>query len=141
MASLFVTVEKIEYDSPDLPEKALFCNRLRSGKLSYDNTAHTAIINIVKLTTLTMETTNRETELLDGIAAAINNFGFDKNAFARHIATLHPTIQQRFFALVKQCVFFMAAEGNVNIDDRNRHAYELCRKLEPLVKDAYLPLI
>lgn len=83
----------------------------------------------------------KEQALLLEISEAINNYSFDFNAFATEIAAMHPTIQQRFFKLIKACILFMAAEGNVHIDDRNRSSYQMCKELEPWIKDACLPLI
>ena len=61
-----------------------------------------------------------EHKLFRALMSGLNDFGFDCKAFAAGLQYEHPTVQQRFFALLRTCILFMAEEGNVHIDDRNR---------------------
>ena len=71
-----------------------------------------------------------EHKLFRALMSELNDFGFDCKAFA---------VQQRFFALLRTCVLFMAEEGNVHIDDRNRASYRMCREIAEQLKDHHLP--
>ena len=73
------------------------------------------------------------------VMSGLNDFGFDCKAFAAGLQYEHPTVQQRFFALLRTCILFMAEEGNVHIDDRNRASYRMCREIAEQLKDHHLP--
>ena len=80
-----------------------------------------------------------EHKLFRALMSELNDFGFDCKAFAAGLQYEHPTVQQRFFALLRTCVLFMAEEGNVRIDDRNRASYRMCREIAEQLKDHHLP--
>ena len=71
-----------------------------------------------------------EHKLFRALMSGLNDFGFDCKAFAAGLQYEHPTVQQRFF---------MAEEGNVHIDDRNRASYRMCREIAEQLKDHHLP--
>ena len=71
-----------------------------------------------------------EHKLFRALMSELNDFGLQYE---------HPTVQQRFFALLRTCVLFMAEEGNVHIDDRNRASYRMCREIAEQLKDHHLP--
>ena len=81
-----------------------------------------------------------EHKLFRALMSGLNDFGFDCKAFAAGLQYEHPTVQQRFFALLRTCVLFMAAEGNVRIDDRNRASYRMCCEIAEQLKDHHLPM-
>ncbi len=80
-----------------------------------------------------------EHKLFRALMSGLNDFGFDCEAFAAGLQYEHPTVQQRFFALLRTCILFMAEEGNVRIDDRNRASYRMCREIAEQLKDHHLP--
>ncbi|WP_410085641.1 hypothetical protein [Alistipes putredinis] len=80
-----------------------------------------------------------EHKLFRALMSGLNDFGFDCEAFAAGLQYEHPTVQQRFFALLRTCVLFMAEEGNVRIDDRNRASCRMCREIAEQLKDHHLP--
>ena len=81
-----------------------------------------------------------ERKLFRALMSGLNDFGFDCKAFAAGLQYEHPTVQQRFFALLRTCILFMAAEGNVRIDDRNRASYRMCCEIAEQLKDHHLPM-
>lgn len=83
---------------------------------------------------------SKELELIRIVGEELNNYSFNANAFAAGIPTLHPTVQQLFFKLVKSCLLFMA-DGNVRIDERNRASYELCCQVADIVRYMPLPMV
>ena len=92
-----------------------------------------------KYTRITLEQMP-EHKLFRALMSGLNDFGFDCKAFAAGLQYEHPTVQQRFFALLRTCVLFMAAEGNVRIDDRNRASYRMCCEIAEQLKDHHLPM-
>ena len=80
-----------------------------------------------------------ETLLFRILTNEVNNYSFNGEAFAANIVSLHPTVQQLFFNLVRTCILFMAEEGNVSIDDRNRASFEMCREIAEQVRNSCLP--
>lgn len=54
---------------------------------------------------------------------ALNDFGFDNEAFAASIPYMHPTLQQKFYKLLRECLAVMADESR-HYDDRNRASHE-----------------
>lgn len=83
----------------------------------------------------------REYKAFHDLTTELNSGSFNRNAFAACLPTLHPTLQQLLFKLMQTCILFMAEEGNVSIDDRNRTAYEACRSIADTLRDIHLPLI
>ena len=76
-----------------------------------------------------------EHKLFRALMSGLNDFGFDCKAFAAGLQYEHPTVQQRFFALLRTCILFMAEEGNGHIDD----SYRMCREIAEQLKDHHLP--
>ena len=62
-----------------------------------------------------------EHKLFRALMSGLNDFGFDCKAFAA------------------ACILFMAEEGNVHIDDRNRASCRMCREIAEQLKDHHLP--
>lgn len=68
----------------------------------------------------------RETEeyrLAMQVENALNNYGFDYQAFAASIPYMHPTLQQNLYKLLKECLVVMADDKR-RYDDRNRASHE-----------------
>ncbi len=54
---------------------------------------------------------------------AVNSYDFDSKKFAAAIPSMHPTLQQSLYRLVKECIKVMAEESR-RYDDRNRASHE-----------------
>ena len=81
-----------------------------------------------------------EYAVLNPLAEALNNYGFNTENFVESIALLHPTIQQGLFRLIKASALYMAS-GRIRIDDRNRASFEMCEALAPILHKSHLPHI
>lgn len=68
------------------------------------------------------------------------NQGFDNKAFAIALCHEHPTIQQMFFRLLKQCVLTRAEERAYSSDERNEGAVKMCQELANKVAKYPLPI-
>lgn len=64
-----------------------------------------------------------ESSLAKEMENALNNYNFDICAFAASIPTMHPTIQQNFYRLLKECLKVMADDTR-HYDDRNIASHE-----------------
>lgn len=68
----------------------------------------------------------RETEeyqLAMQVERALNSYNFDGEIFAASIPFMHPTLQQNFYRLIKNCLIVMA-DNERRYDDRNRSSHE-----------------
>ena len=65
---------------------------------------------------------SKELELVRHIENAINDLHFDNQKFASAIPTMHRTLQQTFWRLIKECMKVYADE-NYRTDDRNRASH------------------
>lgn len=83
----------------------------------------------------------REETLAKQIEHAVNDFNFDYKEFAQHIRTIHPTLQQNFFRLIKESIIFMADDKSHFIDARNQASHDICKQLATLLQDNYVPHI
>ena len=54
---------------------------------------------------------------------AVNSYSFDLKKFAAAIPTMHLTLQQSLYRLLKECIKVMADESR-RYDDRNRASHE-----------------
>ena len=48
-----------------------------------------------------------EHKLFRALMSGLNDLGFDCEAFAAGLQYEHPTVQQRFFALLRTCILFI----------------------------------
>lgn len=83
----------------------------------------------------------REETLAKQIEHAVNNLNFSYKEFAQHIRTIHPTLQQNFFRLIKESIIFMADDKSHFIDARNQASHDICKQLATLLQDNYIPHI
>lgn len=83
---------------------------------------------------------NEET-LAKQIEHAVNDYNFNYKNFAEHIRTIHPTLQQNFFRLIKESILFMADEKSHFIDPRNQASHGICKELSALLQNNYIPHI
>ena len=66
---------------------------------------------------------SKEYRLAKDWEMAVNNYGFNPKRFAAAIPAMHPTLQQSFYRLIKECIAMMADETR-RYDDRNRASHE-----------------
>lgn len=66
---------------------------------------------------------SKEYRLAKDWEMTVNNYGFTPKWFAVAIPTMHPTLQQSLYRLVKECIKVMADEAR-HYDDRNRASHE-----------------
>lgn len=66
---------------------------------------------------------SKECQLAKEWEAAVNSYTFDLKKFAVAIPSMHPTLQQSLYRLVKECIKVMADESR-RYDDRNRASHE-----------------
>lgn len=83
----------------------------------------------------------REERLAKQIEHEVNDYSFSYKKFAQQIRTMHPTLQQNFFRLIKESILFMADEKSHFIDPRNRASHDICKQLAELLQDNYIPHI
>lgn len=83
----------------------------------------------------------REETLAKQIEHGVNDFNFNYKKFAHHIRTIHPTLQQNFFRLIKESILFMADDKSHFIDARNQASHDICKQLATLLQDNYVPHI
>jgi len=83
-----------------------------------------------------------ELQLATQVENAINHFGFKPERFAATICNMHPTIQQSFYRLMKECIKVLADE-NRSIDDRNRASHEDAKYMLEYLneKGKYIPMV
>lgn len=83
-----------------------------------------------------------EFQLAMQVESAINRFNFKPERFAAAICYMHPTVQQSFYRLIKECIKVLADESR-SIDDRNRASHEDAKcMLEYLNKNGkYIPMV
>lgn len=66
---------------------------------------------------------SKEYQLAKEWEMAVNSYSFDPKKFAAAIPSMHPTLQQNLYRLIKECLKVMADE-NRRYDDRNRASHE-----------------
>lgn len=64
-----------------------------------------------------------EYKLAKTVEQGLNNYSFNAKNFAAAIPVMHPTLQQSFYRLIRECLKVMADE-NRRYDDRNRASHE-----------------
>lgn len=66
---------------------------------------------------------SREYQLAKEWEMAVNSYTFNPKKFAAAIPSMHPTLQQSLYRLIKECIKVMADESR-RYDDRNRASHE-----------------
>lgn len=75
----------------------------------------------------------KEYRLAQHIENEINSSLFDGQMFAESLRYFHPTLQQKFYRVIKTCISELA-KNDRPIDDRNKASFEECRKLHEFLK-------
>lgn len=65
----------------------------------------------------------KEYQLAKEWEMAMNSYNFDSKKFAAAIPSMHPTLQQSLYRLIKECIKVMADDSR-RYDDRNRASHE-----------------
>ena len=81
---------------------------------------------------------NRAERAASDLAAFVNQFGHDDQAFAEAIAREHKTLQQSLMRLMMRTI---EAMSEVVPDDRNAATVELAKDITKIAKGRYLPFI
>ena len=84
---------------------------------------------------------SREYQAAKQLEEALNDFGFNYKKFAEAIRYMHPTLQQNFYRLIKECILFMADEKNRYIDLRNRASFEGAQEVAEIMRQQSIPFI
>lgn len=71
---------------------------------------------------------SKEYQLAKAWEMAVNSYNFNPKRFAAAIPTMHPTLQQSLYRLIKECIVVMADETR-RYDDRNRASHEEAKRI------------
>lgn len=66
--------------------------------------------------------------------SALNNYNFDSRVFAASIPFMHPTLQQNFYKLIRECLKVMA-DNDRYYDDRNKASHEEAKGIMAYLKE------
>lgn len=77
---------------------------------------------------------SKEYKLAKDWEMAVNSFSFNPQRFAAAIPTMHPTLQQSLYRLIKECLKVMADDSR-RYDDRNRASHEEAKCLLQYLKE------
>ena len=65
---------------------------------------------------------------------AVNNYSFNPARFAAAIPTMHPTLQQSLYRLIKECIKVMADDSR-RYDERNMASHEEAKCIMEYLKE------
>lgn len=77
---------------------------------------------------------SKEYKLAKDWEMAVNSYSFNPKRFAAAIPTMHPTLQQNFYQLIKECIAVMADETR-QYDDRNLASHEEAKGIMKFLKE------
>lgn len=76
---------------------------------------------------------NKEQELAKQVETALNSYSFNPKLFAEAIPTMHRTLQQSLWRLIKECIKVIADE-NTGHDDRNMASHQEAKEMLEYLK-------
>ena len=76
----------------------------------------------------------REYRLAKDWEMAVNNYSFNPARFAAAIPTMHPTLQQSLYRLIKECIKVMADDSR-RYDERNMASHEEAKCIMEYLKE------
>lgn len=84
----------------------------------------------------------KEYDLAMQVERALNSYNFDGSVFAASIPMMHPTLQQSFYRLIKQCLTVMADDSRY-FDDRNEASHREAKAIIEYLREngTYIPHI
>ena len=77
---------------------------------------------------------SREYRLAKDWEMAVNNYSFNPARFAAAIPTMHPTLQQSLYRLIKECIKVMADDSR-RYDERNMASHEEAKCIMEYLKE------
>lgn len=83
--------------------------------------------------------TTKEYRLAMDMESALNSYNFDPNVFAASIPFMHPTLQQNFYKLIRECLKVMA-DNDRYYDDRNKASHEEAKGIMAYLKENGRPI-
>ena len=72
---------------------------------------------------------SKEYMLTQSIENEINSFSLNDKRFAEAVKRFHPTLQPKFYRIMRTCITELA-KSDRPIDDRNKASFEECRKID-----------
>lgn len=81
----------------------------------------------------------KEYQLAKVIEGALNDYGFNAKNFTAAIPMMHPTLQQSFYRLIRECLKVMA-DDNRRYDDRNRSSHEDAKAMLEYLQEKGKPI-
>ena len=84
---------------------------------------------------------SREYQAAKRLEEALNDYSFDNKKFTEAIRTMHPTLQQNLYRLIRECILFMADENNRHIDLRNQASLEGAQEVADIMRQQSIPFI
>lgn len=81
----------------------------------------------------------KEYRLAMDMESALNNYNFDSRVFAASIPFMHPTLQQNFYKLIRECLKVMA-DNDRYYDDRNKASHEEAKGIMAYLEENGRPI-
>ena len=84
----------------------------------------------------------REYAAAKELESALNDYGWNPEAFAQAVKTYHRTLQQELFRTIVATIKVIASDDNW-VDDRNRASHETAKAIveSGVLEDTHLPFI
>lgn len=81
----------------------------------------------------------KEFQLAKAVEGALNDYSFNGKNFAAAIPMMHPTLQQSFYRLIRECLNIMADDSR-RYDDRNRASHEDAKAMLEYLQEKGQPI-
>ena len=80
------------------------------------------------------------TELAKTVEDSINSFSFNEKEFAQEFKKFHPTLQQKFFRVIRE-VITVQADDNRYYDGRNEASHKMAKNMLSAIENNSLPFV
>ncbi|WP_270415456.1 hypothetical protein [Bacteroides ovatus] len=81
----------------------------------------------------------KEYQLAKEVEGGLNDYSFNAKNFAAAIPMMHPTLQQSFYRLIRECLKVMADDSR-RYDDRNRASHEDAKAMLEYLQEKGQPI-
>jgi hypothetical protein len=81
----------------------------------------------------------KEYQLAKEVEGELNDYSFNAKNFAAAIPMMHPTLQQSFYRLIRECLKVMADDSR-RYDDRNRASHEDAKAMLEYLQEKGQPI-
>ncbi|WP_291600536.1 hypothetical protein [Bacteroides sp.] len=81
----------------------------------------------------------KEYQLAKAVEGGLNDYSFNAKNFAAAIPMMHPTLQQSFYRLIRECLNVMADDSR-RYDDRNRASHEDAKAMLEYLQEKGQPI-